>query len=170
MINRTMANIDVKLGIKHILERVEQAYLKRGPVSDDQSLSLFQLNQLFIVSLFASYFRTFEQQSQHWWPSVKPNPLKWSLMHIRRDNGILVKIMWKNCGRKVQMSSLTNNVQTFVGISLAICNPAKLVRYDWSNHPKYDMALHDLASWKYWIELFISAHESPTPWNGWNPR
>lgn len=28
-----MANVDVKLGIKHILERMEQAYSKRGPVS-----------------------------------------------------------------------------------------------------------------------------------------
>ncbi|XP_055314970.1 pyridoxal phosphate homeostasis protein [Sitodiplosis mosellana] len=31
MINRIMANVDVKLGIKHILERVEQAYSKRSP-------------------------------------------------------------------------------------------------------------------------------------------
>lgn len=32
MINRMMANVDVKLGIKHILERVEQAYSRRSPV------------------------------------------------------------------------------------------------------------------------------------------
>lgn len=32
MINRIMANVDVKLGIKHILERVEQAYSRRSPV------------------------------------------------------------------------------------------------------------------------------------------
>lgn len=32
MINRIMANVDVKLGIKHILERIEQAYSKRSPV------------------------------------------------------------------------------------------------------------------------------------------
>lgn len=32
MINRIMVDVNVKLGIKHILERVECAYLKRGPV------------------------------------------------------------------------------------------------------------------------------------------
>ncbi|XP_031633104.1 pyridoxal phosphate homeostasis protein [Contarinia nasturtii] len=31
MINRIMESVDVKLGIKHILERVEQSYLKRSP-------------------------------------------------------------------------------------------------------------------------------------------
>lgn len=75
MINRTMANIDVKLGIKHILDRIEQAYLKRSPVSEDHSSSLFQLNQLMCMHVFV-YCRTFEWQSQHWWPSVKPNQLK----------------------------------------------------------------------------------------------
>lgn len=37
MINRTMANIDVKLGIKHICERIEQAYLKRSPVRRERT-------------------------------------------------------------------------------------------------------------------------------------
>lgn len=46
MINRTMANIDVKLGIKHILDRVEQAYLKRSPVREDMSLN--QLMYAFV--------------------------------------------------------------------------------------------------------------------------
>lgn len=32
MTNRIMADVNVKLGIKHIVERVEAAYLKRGPV------------------------------------------------------------------------------------------------------------------------------------------
>lgn len=36
MINRIMADINVKLGIKHILERVEGAYLRRSPVSNSK--------------------------------------------------------------------------------------------------------------------------------------
>lgn len=54
MINRTMANIDVKLGIKHILDRVEQAYLKRSPVRRDLSF-----NQLMHVFLFIVNFDFF---------------------------------------------------------------------------------------------------------------
>lgn len=32
MINRIMADVNVKLGIKHILERIEAAYLRKSPV------------------------------------------------------------------------------------------------------------------------------------------
>lgn len=64
MINRTMANIDVKLGIKHILDRVEQAYLKRSPVRRDLSFNqlmhvfLFIVNFLFFFTLGHSNSKT----------------------------------------------------------------------------------------------------------------
>lgn len=35
-----MDNVDVKSGIKHILERVEQAYAKRSPVSNHMEFSI----------------------------------------------------------------------------------------------------------------------------------
>lgn len=39
MIRRIMADVDVKLGIKHILERVDNAYAKRSSVSSQIELS-----------------------------------------------------------------------------------------------------------------------------------
>lgn len=50
-------------------------------------------------------------------------------MPIQWDNGILVKIMLRNYGRRVQMNSSMKNVQIYVGISLAICNRVQLTRY-----------------------------------------
>lgn len=60
MINRTMAAIDVKLGIKHILDRVEQAYLKRSPVRDFH-LNLNQLIHacIFVYRQFLFWFERF---------------------------------------------------------------------------------------------------------------
>lgn len=50
-------------------------------------------------------------------------------MHIQLDNGILVKIMWKNFMRKAQMNWLMRTAPKSVGISLAIYSPVRSIRW-----------------------------------------
>lgn len=65
-----MANVDVKLGIKHILDRIEHAYLKRNPVC----IAYMYLFVIFAyvqsadtkIIVYFFFFRPYAQQSHHW--------------------------------------------------------------------------------------------------------
>lgn len=117
-----MANVDVKLGIKHILERMEQAYSRRNPVR----LAIYSHGNhgLDVFISFSKLLRP--SQSLLLW--AKRNQLNWLSMPIQLVSGILVKIMSRNCGRKVPMNWLTNIVPKFAGISLVICSLAQWTR------------------------------------------
>lgn len=57
-----MANIDVKLGIKHILERVEQAYLMRSPVRMFMTKCIrFTLDKITLTYIFLSIFNSHQE-------------------------------------------------------------------------------------------------------------
>lgn len=127
-----MANIDVKLGVKAILTRLEAAYARRSDVNSF-FLEQIQLNGDELERKYKKYRRIFGRSSKladrFWWLLAKQNQLSFLPMHTQSAKDISARIMWRNCWTNRPINRSMHNVRTSNGILLVICNLIKWIMW-----------------------------------------